>query len=93
VEDGMSRLTDEELARTIAVAKKESWPVVIALTELRERRAADLTAEDREALEFAAGRLELARRTPRTVAERELNADIDRALSVLSKLLAAGGGE
>lgn len=63
-----------------------------ALTELRERRAADLTAEDREALTFAKERVSF-NLNANAASEYFSDAYADRyrhAIAVLSKLLDGG---
>lgn len=88
------RLTDEELAwlernvdmvRSVPLARR-------AVAELKARRAADLTAQDREALEYARGvvteqRYFIARSSnDPELGDPDLDA-CDAALSILSRLI------
>jgi hypothetical protein len=86
------RLSDEELAKLLSNARQNGGQVkrwldlnrsVSLLTEIQERRAADLTAEEVEALEW------VAQLADRTHCERG-RAVQNRALSALSKILKDG---
>lgn len=81
----MSRLTDEELTEALAYAQGlQSLRFTAIVAELRERRAADLSDEDREALEWLQYIGE--------VTHCDRGHDVkQRALAVLNRLL--GGGE
>jgi DNA-directed RNA polymerase subunit F len=77
----VKRLTDEELVDLDRWAADdlrgdEQQEVWSAVDELRERRAADLTAEEREALSYA-----------RDLVDNDANEEDRRALSVLNRLL------
>ncbi len=80
------RLTDEELVEAFDYAHG-SLRLTAALSELRERRAADLTADEREVLEWL--RLHLAAAVEHPEAQA---IDIKlAALATLDRLIAGGG--
>lgn len=87
----MTRLTDEEIADLLGDNELRQGDAYMTahearslLTELRERRAADLTDEDREALEWVRHQCKLAEHGHPTRKTK-------LALSVLSKLTAGKG--
>jgi len=81
----MSRLTDDEVSHWTDAMKPES-PFGRALAELRSRRAADLTAEDVEALRWARSLIDEAYR-----AWHGHRWQYDGALSAIDKLTRGGG--
>jgi len=88
----MSRLTDEQLRNlemwaSMDLHDRECDLVQSAVAELKERRAADLTAEEREALGFAAK--VVGKGQSILIMTGVEHGDYDRALAVLDKLLAA----
>lgn len=96
----MTRLTDEELARQHALVaaggRLDTYTADYVLTELRERRAADLTDEERKALrgfrdELSSGYSARVRGLLE-IESRLYEAEYHTFIVVLDKLLAGGGG-
>jgi hypothetical protein len=86
------RLTDDQLNLACLAPDDDAdpYPASIVLhlaTELRERRAQDLTTEEIQALRWAHSWLELDGHAPRSLTNQQVYA---RALAVLGKL--TGGG-
>ncbi len=93
----MSRLTDQELEKLerlnrerindtmVSSSYTSAWEVLQLATEMRERRQADLTAQDLEALRWMRAQAQRADAGAPTV-------NTQRALAVLDKLLARGVG-
>ena len=82
----MTRLSDEELTEAFAYAHG-SLRLTAALSELKERRAADLSAEDRSALNFA---LSVVKANTFDDSIQAYRVSSSAAISVLSKLLDGG---
>jgi hypothetical protein len=87
-----SRLTDAELDEASEYARG-SLRMTAIIAELRERRAADLTAEDLAALKFARDRVKAGLRSEAAIYFDDNHIKrYDNALVVIDKLLNAGGG-
>lgn len=76
------RLTDEEIDEALQIAKSlNSLRLTAAVAELKERRAADLTAGDVEALKDAAGHLRSRGGEVKARAARVINRIITDAIT------------
>lgn len=93
----MSRLTDERLTRIVALYSGRgvgSMDETVAMaTELKERRAGELTEEEREALAFAKQNTLAAYRVGQSIGfALGDGAKYLAAMSAIDKLLLANGG-
>lgn len=84
----MSRLTDDEITEALAVAQSlNSLRLTAAVAELKERRAQDLSDEERDDMRYAI----VAVRNASNCETSHGRARLLGALAALSKLLARGG--
>lgn len=96
----MARLTDEELTHLEMfgaddVPSRMSRRIWSLIEEIRERRAADLSDEERQGLEFAKARV-LFNMNASAVSEYFSDGYVDRhlhAVAVLDRLLSHAGGD
>lgn len=90
-----ARLTDEELAEAFDIARGLlSLKLTAAVAELQARRAADLSAEDVEALRYMKCFAEEVHGSAREHGLEREHIDIaERALDVIDRIIASGGGK